>query len=116
MQTYVVASQRNLQVARNRQFAECMKQGRPFITVGNKRRFSSVELDMFTTSSNLDEATQYEMTALLQARSEPDAWITGSSLICRTSKIKADIAEAVARELYALAERAMQRREPVLAA
>ena len=43
MQTYVVASQRNLQVARNRQFAECMKEGRPFITVGNKRRFSNNE-------------------------------------------------------------------------
>lgn len=116
MQTYVVASQRNLQVVRNRQFAACMKEGRPFITVGTKRRFSSVELDMFTTSCNLDEATQYQMTALLQARSEPDAWITGSSLICRTSKIKADIAEAVARELYALAEQAMRQREPILAA
>jgi|SRR5579862_4152199 len=116
MQTYIVATQRNLQAARNRQFAVCMKESRPFITVGTKRRFSSVELDMFTTSCNLDESTQYEMTALLQARSEPDAWITGSSLICRTSKIKADIAEAVARELYALAERAMEERAPILAA
>lgn len=109
MQTYVVASQRNLQVARNGQFAECMKEGRPFITVGNKRRFSSVELDMFTTNCNLDEETQDEIATLLRMRSEHDARIVGSGLVFRTTKVRAEIAESLAGELHAIAERAMER-------
>ena len=116
MQKYIVASQGNLHARASEHFAACQRTSKPFVTVTTKRRFSAIELDMFTTSCRLDDTVQSEMTALLQTRSEPDAWITGSSLICRTSKIKADIAEAVARELYALAERVMQRREPFVAA
>ena len=111
MQTYVVASQRNLQAARNRQFAECMKEGRPFITVGNKRRFSSVELDMFTTRFNLDDAAQLNLAGFLRTHSERDARVSASKLVCRSTKVKAQIAEQVAAGLYLILEREVKRME-----
>ena len=64
---------------------------------------------MFTTSCSLDDAVRSEMVALLQAHSEPDASITWSSLICRTDKIRSDVAEKVAGELYGLAEQLIGR-------
>lgn len=108
MNTYIVATRRNLQTARNQQYAACLRASRPFITVAKKRRFASIELDMYTTSCNLDDDAQSEIETFLASRSEPDANVGCGSLIGRTSKIRVEIAEKVAGELYSIAERIMQ--------
>ncbi len=107
LQNYIVASRGNLHARQHEHFAACQRTSKPFLTVATKRRFSSIELDMFTTSCSLDEGAQLEMIALLRAHSEPDASITSSSLICRSTKVRSEAAENVAMALYALAERAI---------
>lgn len=109
LQNVVVASRGNFHARQHEHFAACQRTSKPFVAVATKRRFSAIELDMFTTSCSLDEAAQLEMTELLRAHSEPDASITWSSLICRTDKIKTEVAEVVAGELYDLAEDAILR-------
>lgn len=108
MQNYIVASRGNHHARSNEHFAACQRTSKPFVTVATKRRFSAIELDMFTTFCRLDDAIRGEMVALLQAHSEPDASITWSTLICRSTKVRSEHAEKVAAGLYALAERAMR--------
>ncbi len=108
MQNYIVASRGNLHAKSHQHFAACQRSSKPYVTVATKRRFSAIELDMFTTSCRLDDAVCGEMIALLRAHSEPDASITHSTLICRSTKVRAEHAEKVAAALYALAERAMR--------
>ncbi len=108
MQNYIVTTRGNLHSRSHEHFAACQRTSRPFVTVANKRRFSAIELDMFTTSCRLDEDAQLEMIALLQAHSEPDSSITWSTLLCRSTKVRSEYAEKVAAALYGMAERAMQ--------
>lgn len=108
IQNYIIASRGMLQARQHEHFAACQRTSKPFLAVATKRRFSSIELDMFTTSCSLDDAAQLEMIALLRSHSEPDACITSSSLICRSTKIRSDTAERVATALYALAVRALR--------
>jgi hypothetical protein len=108
MQNYIVASRGNHHARSNEHFAACQRTSKPFVTVATKRRFSAIELDMFTTFCRLDDAIRGEMVALLEAHSEPDASITWSTLICRSTKVRSEHAEKVAAGLYALAERAMR--------
>jgi hypothetical protein len=107
LQNVIIGSRGNFHARQHEHFAACQRTSKPFVTVATKRRFSSIELDMFTTSCCLDDTVQSEMIALLQAHSEPDASITWSALICRSTKVRSDRAEEVAAALYDLAERAM---------
>lgn len=116
MQNYIVASRGDLHAKSNQHFAACQRSSKPYVTVATKRRFSAIELDMFTTSCRLDDAASNEMIALLRAHSEPDASITWSTLICRSTKVRAEHAEKVAAALYALAELAIRKRELLPAA
>lgn len=105
---FIVANRRNQQPAMSQYFGTCLGASKPFVTVATGRRFAIIEVDMFTTSCSLDDATQGEMIALLRANSEPDAAIITSILICRTDKIRSERAEKVASKLYALAERTIR--------
>jgi hypothetical protein len=110
MQNYIVANRANMQVKCSEHFAACLRANKPCVTIATKRRFSAVELDMFTTCCNLDDTAQDQMLTLLRSQSEPDAWITWSSLVCRTDKIRSEVAAKVAAQLFRLAEKAMRRR------
>lgn len=111
MQNYIVANRATMQSKCSEHFAACLRANKPCVTVAAKRRFAVVELDMFPTCCDLDEATQHQMLALLRSQSEPDAWITWSSLVCRTDKIRSEVAAKVAEKLFRLAQKAIQQRK-----
>ena len=102
MNNYIIANRRNLTASRNSQFAACMGERRPFVTVVNARRYASVELDLFPIRGCFDDPTQSRIEALLDQMSEPGAIVRIGTMSCSTSKVRVDVAEELAEKLYRL--------------
>jgi len=90
----------------NAQFNECRRSNRPLVTVRPKRKFASIELDMFTTDRNLDERT---MDAICEVFAEHTTKVWQSRISCRAERILKSSAENVAARVYDIAFAAMPR-------
>ena len=97
----------------NEHFYRCRRENRPHVVIRPKRKFASVEIDMFTTNRNLDQQTADAICKVLIEHSEPTAQVWRSLISCRVERVRKEVAEAVASRVYEIASAAMPGLRPI---
>jgi hypothetical protein len=97
----------------NAQFTACRRENLPLVIITPRRRFASVEIDMWPTDKNFDSATEQQMAAIC-AEHTHRANIAVCTIQCIAAGIPRESSESLARKLFDAAVAAMPNLPPVI--
>lgn len=94
---------------RNAHFYSCQRENRPYVYVATSGKSAWVELDMFTTNRNLDDATRDQIfEAMVEHGISPRDTLC-AHVICRAAKVPLSIAQSLASRIFEIADKAIPR-------
>jgi hypothetical protein len=113
MQNLFVIERSKTHRKENAQFRDCQRHNLPLVKITPGGRLASVEIDMFPTDRNFDEATENQMVAVCAEHTAPEN-IRACAIQCIADRVPRAAAESLAKKLFESAVSAMSQLPPVI--